>query len=313
LQSGRADDEEASKMSIPLRSILFVPGDSERKIEKSRGSNADALVYDLEDSVAQVRKPIARQMVADYLKGRSAKLGVAQWVRINPLISPECLHDLAAIVAAKPSGILLPKVDGPGDIQRVSHYLDALEAREGVPAGSVKIISVATEIARAPFTLGAYADAGLTRLFGITWGAEDLSADLGAATNADEDGQLALTYRIVRSFALLSAKACRVEAIETVYPDFRNLEGLRKSSVAARREGFTGRFAIHPDQIDVLNEAFSPSADDIAFAERVVAAFGAQPEVGAVGVDGKMLDKPHLVQAQKVLTMRDAFARRQPN
>jgi citrate lyase subunit beta / citryl-CoA lyase len=299
-------------MRVPVRSMLFVPGDSERKIEKSRGSEADALIYDLEDSVAEARKPLARRMIAEYLRGGGTKPGVAQWVRINPLTSRECLHDLAAIVAGRPAGILLPKAEGPADVQRVSYYLDVLEARDGVPAGSIGIIPVATEIARAPFALGAYADAGLARLFGITWGAEDLSADMGAATNMDDDGRLALTYRTVRSLMLLAAKACRVEALETVYPDFRDADGLRRSSVAARREGFTGRCAIHPDQVGVINEAFSPSAEDIAFAERVVAAFAAQPEAGAVGVDGRMLDKPHLTQARKVLAMRDAFAARRP-
>jgi citrate lyase subunit beta/citryl-CoA lyase len=299
-------------MRAPVRSMLFVPGDSERKIEKSRQCNADAFVFDLEDSVAETRKPIARRMIVEYLKSGAAKPNTAQWVRVNPLTSPECLHDLAAIVAARPAGILLPKAEGPADVQRVSYYLDALEAREGAPPGSIGVIPVATEIAQAPFTLGAYANAGLARLFGITWGAEDLSADLGAATNMDDDGQLALTYRTVRSLMLLAAKACRVEALETVYPDFRDTAGLRKSCTAARREGFTGRFAIHPDQVDVINAAFSPSAEDIAFAERVIAAFDAAPGVGTVGVDGKMLDKPHLTQAQKVIAMRDAFATRQP-
>lgn len=294
--------------SVPTRSMLFVPGDSERKIEKSRGCNADALIYDLEDSVAEARKPIARGMIAEYLKSGAAKSGTAQWVRVNPLTSAECLHDLAAIVAGRPAGVLLPKAEGPADVQRVSYYLDALEAREGVPIGSIGVIPVATEIARAPFTLGAYADAGLTRLLGITWGSEDLSADIGAVTNMDDDGRMSLTFRTVRSLTLLAAKACRVEAIETVYTNIRDLAGLRKSSIAARREGFTGCLAIHPDQVDVINAAFSPSEEDIAFAERVVAAFAAQPDAGALAVDGKMVDKPHLTQALKVLAMRDAFA-----
>ncbi len=296
--------------SVPLRSILFVPGDSERKIEKSGSSNTDGVVYDLEDSVAQTRKPLAREMIASYLRQGGRKSGATQWVRVNPLTSPECLLDVAAIVGGHPAGLMLPKADGPADVMRLSHYLDVMEAREGVPAGSIKIIPVATEIAHAPFTLGAYAEANLTRLFGITWGAEDLSADIGAATNMDDDGRLSLTYRIVRSWMLLAAKACRVEALESVYPNFRDHEGFRRSCTAARREGFTGRFAIHPDQVDIINEAFSPNADDIAFAEKVVAAFAASPDAGAVGVDGKMLDKPHLTQAQKVLAMRDAFAAR---
>ncbi len=297
-------------MTIPVRSLLFVPGDSERKIEKSRASNADGLVLDLEDSVAQARKAIAREMTAVHLKSGNFRQGTAQWVRINPLSTPEALQDLAAVVAGKPAGILQPKVDGPGDVRRLSYYLDALEAREGLPIGSIAILPVTTETACSPFSLGSYHQAALTRLFGLTWGAEDLSSAVGATTNQDEDGRLSLTYRMVRSFTLLAAKACGVEAVDTVYPDYKDTGGLKKSCVASRREGFTGRFAIHPDQVDIINETFSPSADDIAFAERVVAAFASNPDVGTVGVDGKMLDRPHLQQARKVLAMRDAFTSR---
>lgn len=296
-------------MSVPIRSMLFVPGDSERKIEKSRASNADALVLDLEDSVAPARKAFARETIAAYLKSAASAARVAQWVRINPLSTPEALLDLAAIVAGKPAGILLPKADSPADVQRLSHYLDVLEVREGLAAGSIVVIPVATETARAPLSLASYPDADLPRLFGITWGAEDLSAAIGASTNVDEDGRLSLTYRTVRSLTLLAAKACNVEAVETVYPDYKDLEGLRKSCIAARREGFTGRFAIHPDQVEVINAAFSPNADEIAFAQRVVAAFAAS-DTGTVGLDGKMLDRPHLKQAQKILAMRDALASR---
>ena len=296
-------------MSRPLRSLLFVPGDSERKIEKSRASTADALVLDLEDSVAPARKAFARATIAALLKSVAGATRVAHWVRINPLSTAEALLDLAAIVAGKPAGILLPKADSPADVQKVSHYLDALEAREGLTVGSIAVMPVATETARAALSLASYPDAGLTRLFGITWGAEDLSAAIGASTNTDDDGRLSLTYRTVRSLTLLAAKASNAEAVETVYPDYKDLEGLKKSSVAARREGFTGRFAIHPDQVDVINAAFSPNADEIAFAERVVAAFAAA-DTGTVGLDGKMLDRPHLTQAQKILAMRDALASR---
>lgn len=297
-------------MSLPMRSMLFVPGDSERKIEKSRASNADALVLDLEDSVAPARKAFARATIAEHLRSTAARTRAAQWVRINPLSTPDALLDLAAIVAGKPAGILLPKAESPADVQKLSHYLDALEARDGLTVGSIAIVPVATETARAPLSLGAYPDAGLTRLFGITWGAEDLSAAIGASTNVDDDGRLSLTYRTVRSLTLLAAKACNVEAIETVYPDYKDLTGLEKNCIAARREGFTGRFAIHPDQVDVINAAFSPNAGEIASAERVVAAFAAAADTGTVGLDGKMLDRPHLTQAQKVLAMRDAFASR---
>jgi citrate lyase subunit beta/citryl-CoA lyase len=294
----------------PVRSLLFVPGDSERKLEKSQSSRADGVVLDLEDSVARARKPLARQMVAQHLKAGKYAPGTSQWVRINPVDTPESLLDLAAVVGGRPTGILLPKAAGPGDVQTVSLYLDALEAREGLEPGSTLILPVVTETAHASLAIGEYRSAHLPRLFGLTWGAEDLSADIGAASNSDADGRLSLTYRMVRSLTLLAAKACRVEAIDTVFPDYRNPEALRASCIASCREGFTGRFAIHPDQVDVINEAFSPSAADIAHAEKIVAAFAAAPDAGTVGLDGKMLDKPHLTQAQKVLLQRDALAPR---
>lgn len=295
--------------AAPIRSMLFVPGDSERKIEKSQASRADALVLDLEDSVAPARKATARAMVAEMLAGAGGG-GPALWVRVNPVSTPECLADLAAIVRGRPAGILLPKADGPQDVVRVGHCLDALEARDGVAPGAIRILPVATETPRAALALAEYRHPAPSRLFGLTWGAEDLAAAIGAAANTDEDGRLSLTYRTVRSLTLLAAKAAQVEAIDTVYPDFRDLDGLRRSAIAARREGFTGRFAIHPDQVEIINAAFSPSETDIAFAERVVAAFAAMPDTGVVGVDGKMLDRPHLVQAGKVLALRDAYARR---
>lgn len=294
--------------AAPIRSMLFVPGDSERKIEKSRASTADALVLDLEDSVAMARKPEARGLVAGVLaEGPSA--GPALWVRVNPVDTADCLPDLAAVVRGRPAGILLPKAAGPLDVIRVGRYLDALEVREEVEPGSIAIIPVATETPRASLALGDYSDHHLPRLFGLTWGAEDLAAALGAASNTDEDGRLSLTYRTVRSLMLLAAKANDIEAIDTVYPDYRDLDGLQRSSIASRREGFTGRFAIHPDQVAMINAAFSPSEADIAFAEKVVAAFAAAPDTGVVGVDGKMLDRPHLIQAQKLLALRDAYAR----
>jgi citrate lyase subunit beta/citryl-CoA lyase len=297
-------------MIVPVRSMLFVPGDSERKIEKSRRSGADAVVLDLEDSVAPGRKTFARELVAATLRNDIFPKTTAVWVRINPLSSSEGLHDLAAVVPARPAGILQPKVDGPSDVSRLSFYLDALEVRDELPPGSIEILPVVTETARAPFSLGKYQDAGLTRLMGLTWGAEDLSAALGAFANTDEDGRWSLTYRTVRSLTLLAAKACDVQLIETLYADFRDEAGLRSSCIAARREGFTGRFAIHPDQVATINQAFSPGPEEIAFAERVVAAFAAQPDAGTLGLDGRMLDRPHLNQARLVLAMRDALQQR---
>lgn len=287
-----------------------MPGDSERKLEKSRESTADALVLDLEDSVTDARKSHARNLVAEYL-GESAGSGFpALWVRINPLTTPDALLDLAAVVAAGPAGIVLPKAAGPEDVSRLSDYLTALEVRDSRPRGEIGIIPIATETARASLSLPRYPDHGLPRLTGITWGAEDVSADIGAASNVSDDGRLALTYRTLRSLTLLAARASGVGALDAVYPDFRDLDGLRDTCIAACREGFTGALAIHPAQVDVINEAYSPSEEAVAYAEKVLAAFEADPDAGTVGLDGKMLDKPHRVQAEKVLAMRDALAER---
>ena len=294
-------------MSAPLRSILFVPGDSGRKLEKSLGFGADALMIDLEDSVVPARKPVARELAAAFLHANSASPGVRIWVRVNPLGSEDILPDLAAIVGAKPAGILLPKSEGAADVRRLSHYLDALEAREGLANGSTRIMAIATETAAATFALGEYRGAGMERLCALTWGAEDLSADIGASTNRDPDGRLSLTYRMVRSNLLLAAKAAGVMAIDTAYPDYRDLVALHEALEVSRREGFSGALAIHPAQIEPMNAAFSPSEEDIRLAEKIVAAFSADPDAGTLGIDGRMYDRPHLVQAQKILAMRDAF------
>ena len=291
---------------MSLRSFLFVPGDSERKLVRGMASGADALILDLEDAVAPARKPTAQAMVAAFLLAHPGPRTTALWVRVNPL-DEGGLDDLAAVVRAGPDGIVLPKVDGPADVLRLHHMLDVLERRDGV-AAPIRIMPVATETARAPFALGQYAGAALPRLHGLTWGAEDLGAALGASTNQDPAGGWAPTYRLVRSLCLLGARAAGVEPVETLHADFRDLDGLRRSSLAAAGEGFTGRLAIHPDQVPVINAAFVPSPDAVAHARRVVAAFEANPDAGAVGLDGAMLDMPHLKQAQAVLARHGAYA-----
>ncbi|MGI4800855.1 MAG: HpcH/HpaI aldolase/citrate lyase family protein [Janthinobacterium lividum] len=290
---------------MSLRSFLFVPGDSEKKLGKGAGSGADALILDLEDSVAPSRKELAREMVADYLAGPAA--GPEKWVRINPL-DEGGIADLAGIVRPGLAGIMIPKIDGAADVARLGHYLDLMESREGLSPGSLKILPVATETAKAPFGLGDFAAAVLPRLYGLTWGAEDLSTALGASTNRDGGGSFALTYRIVRSMCLLAARAAAVEPVETLYADFRDHEGLAADCAAASREGFTGRIAIHPAQVAGINAAFSPSEAEVAHARRVTEAFAAQPNVGTVGLDGMMLDIPHLKQAQRVLARHTAHA-----
>jgi citrate lyase subunit beta / citryl-CoA lyase len=285
-----------------LRSLLFVPGDSERKLGNAESCGADALILDLEDSVAPDQKSRARESVAAFLKdrvkaGRKSQL----WVRINPLDTPLALTDLAAVAAAAPDGLVLPKATGPVDVARLSRHLDELETQAGLDLGSIRILPVATETAAAPFKLGEYAAAGLERLWGLTWGAEDLATALGASRNRDPSGEWTFTYNMVRSLTLLAARAADVQPIDTVYVDFRDEAGLRSSSRASRADGFTGRLAIHPAQVSVINASYVPSPEEVAHARRVVAAFDAEPGAGAVGLDGKMIDIPHLKQARAVL------------
>lgn len=292
---------------LPIRSFLFIPGDSEKKLGKADDCGADAIIFDLEDAVALARKPVAREMVPAFLNERPKGQRRSElWVRVNPLDTPFTLEDLAAIVPAAPDGIMLPKVNGPQDVATVSNYLDALEIAFGVTPGSIRILPVATETAISPFRLGDYAGAGLSRLYGLTWGAEDLSSAIGASSNLDASGQWALTYRMVRSLCLLGAHAAGVEAVDTLFVDFRDNDGLIASSRQARAEGFSGRIAIHPAQVAGINLGFSPSAEEIDFAQRVVDLFAANPDSGTLGLDGKMLDIPHLKQAMKTLAMHEA-------
>jgi citrate lyase subunit beta/citryl-CoA lyase len=293
-----------------LRSWLFIPGDSDKKLAKADGSGADALILDLEDSVASPHKEIARAKVYAFLKQRPIGTRKSElWVRINPL-NDAALADLAAVVGACPDGIMLPKIDGTSDVLRLGLYLEALEVREGLMPGQIRILPVATETPVAALRLAEFASIRLPRLTGLTWGAEDLSAAIGASSNLDENGELALTYRWVRSAMLLSAKAAGVQAIDTLYVNFRDPDGLRASCRAAAREGFTGRIAIHPDQVAIINETFAPSDEDVRYAQRVVAAFETQSGSGTVGLDGKMLDIPHLKQARQVLAAQQRYQER---
>ena len=281
-----------------MRSLLFVPGDSERKLVKAESVGADGLVLDLEDSVAADRIEIARRMVRDYLQSHRDRSRTRLWVRVNPLSTEKTLPDLAAVVAVGPDGIMLPKVNSAADLRLLDNYLTALEVREGVERGCIRILLVATETAPAIFNLGDFG--GVTpRLWGMTWGAEDLPAALGASTNRDEAGNLEFTYRLARSLCLLAAVAAEVEPIDTVFTDFKDAKGLLREAQAARRAGFTGKIAIHPDQVEPINQSFTPSAEEIEYAERVIKAFSSG--AGTVGLDGKMLDMPHLKQAQRLL------------
>lgn len=286
---------------VSARAWLFVPGDSERKLAKAESFAADVLILDLEDAVSAERRPAARVLVREYLASHRTRTSQL-WVRVNTLSSPEALPDLAAVMPGAPDGIVLPKTDSGADVARLAHYLSALETREQIPDGRTRILPVATETARAVFQLGSYADVS-PRLAGLTWGAEDLPAALGASTNRGPDGELAFVYQLARALCLAGAVAARVQPVDTVYPDFRDSAGLEKTCARARVDGFTGKIAIHPDQVPVIQRAFSPSESEVAHARRVIAAFRASPGAGTVGLDGQMLDKPHLVQAERVLAL----------
>ncbi|MCS5498246.1 CoA ester lyase [Cnuibacter physcomitrellae] len=292
-----------SSASAPrIRSMLYVPGDDDRKLAKVDSSPADAVVLDLEDSVAPERRAVARDKVRAFLDARPrASRSLQLWVRINAL-DDAALVDLAAVVGGDPDGIVLPKVDGPDDVTRLEHCLDALEVREGLEGGSIVICAVATETPDAVLRLPEYASARFTRLAALNWGAEDLSAAVGAATNVDEHGRWTLTYRWARSAVLLAAKAAGVQALDTVHVDFRDLDGLAAATRESALEGFTGRVAIHPDQVEPINRVFTPSAEDIALAESIVAAFEqASGPTGTIGIDGVMYDIPHLKRARRLL------------
>jgi citrate lyase subunit beta/citryl-CoA lyase len=279
-----------------MRSWLFVPGDSEAKIAKGRGSGADALILDLEDSVALSRKGEARAIVAAALLG--ARDGPQIFVRINPLSSGMALADLAAVMSAGPDGIVLPKTDSGADVTLASHWIDAFEAAAGIVRDRTKILPIASETGKSVFSLGTYSD---RRLVGLTWGAEDLPAAVGAVSGRDADGSLTDLCRLARSLCLAGAAASGVPAIETVYPDFRDSDGLRAYLARGRRDGFSGMMAIHPGQVPIINEMMTPSAEEVAFARAVVDKFAESPGAGVVSLEGKMLDMPHLTQARRVL------------
>ena len=282
-----------------LRSLLFVPGDSERKFARGSTSGADVLILDLEDAVAPSQKQAARARVAGLLDDRSAR-DWAFFVRVNALDTGLTLDDMAAVAKPGLDGLLIPKTNGAADIVRIGHYLDALEARAGMPVGAVKLAVVATETPTAMFALGSYAPAH-PRLVGLTWGAEDLAAAIGATDNKEPDGSWTFPYQVARAQCLFAAAAAEIAPLDTLYGDFRDPDGLERSCRDARRDGFTGRIAIHPDQIEIINRCFTPSDEEAAHARKIVAAFEAAPDAGTLGIDGKMYDIPHLKAARKTL------------
>jgi citrate lyase subunit beta/citryl-CoA lyase len=283
-----------------MRSLLFVPADSGSKLDKAMASGADGVIVDLEDSIAPERKDIARKAALEFLKIAKGKKGPRLLVRINGLDTGMTDADLDAIVPGAPYAILFPKAEGGATVTHVDAKLTAREAIAGLPEGSIKILAQTVESAAGLFSAGTYRNCS-ARLIGMTWGPEDLSAELGAEANREADGALTEPYRIARAMCLYGAAAAKVPAIETIHVDFRNADVLRKDTEIARRDGFAGRLAIHPAQVPVINEVFTPSPAQVDKARAIVAAFEAQPGAGTVGIDGKMYDRPHLVRAQALL------------
>ena len=282
-----------------MRSFLFVPADSERKLAKGPASGPDALILDLEDSVAANRKAVARDMALAYLKA-SDRRGPKLYVRVNALDTGLTLTDLATVMQGRPDGIVFPKCVGQADLDKLATWLDALEAREGIPAGATRILTIATESAAAVLALAAQ-PARHARLVGHSWGGEDLMADLGALAKGPAPGQYDDTFKLARTVNLMASVAAGVVAYDTVYPDIRNVEGLRAESLDARRMGYGGKIAVHPDQVAIIHEVFTPSDAEIDWARRVIATFEGNPGAGVLTLDGKMLDRPHLVLAQRLL------------
>ncbi len=295
---GTRDEMTIRAETFAARSWLFAPGDSATKIAKATASDADIVLIDLEDAVADSEKPRARMLAHDFIARQDAGRERI-WVRVNPIDGPHTLADLAAVMPARPGGIMLPKVDGRPDVERLDHYLSAFEAVHGIAQGVTKVIVLVTETAGAMFTTGDYKDA--PRVVALTWGAEDLAESIGASSNRDADGRYGFTYELARSLCLLGAAAAGVAAVETIHGDFRDPDGLRRRAEQVRRDGYRGMLAIHPAQVDVINRAFSPDADEIAEAQAVVDLFAANPGIAAIGYKGEMLDRPHLARAERLL------------
>ena len=277
------------------RSFLFVPADSERKLRKAVDAGSDALIVDLEDSVTPDARPAAREFARDFVAGKTNV-----WVRINALDTEDSILDLQAVMPSAPVGIVLPKPRGAQDALKLARILDGLEEEHGVDPGTTRIMPICTERPGALFALDQYTD--LTpRLAALSWGAEDLSAAVGAAESRDQDGNWLPPYELARSLCLFAAAAASVVAVDTVYTDFRDGDGLANYAARARRDGFTGMLAIHPAQVDVINASFIPSDEELSRAARIVALFDENPDAGTLSLDGQMVDRPHLIQAERIL------------
>ncbi|GLS33846.1 citrate lyase subunit beta / citryl-CoA lyase [Mesorhizobium albiziae] len=288
-----------------MRSLLFVPGDSEKKLEKGFQSGADVVIVDLEDSVAPANKAAARTVTADFIRARRKDTAASIYIRVNDLSTGLTDDDLASVIAVAPDGIMLPKANGSADATHLSAKLRVHEAEHGLADGATKIIAIMTETAAGVLAAPTWRDTN-PRLAGLTWGAEDLSAAIGARATRDERGRYTDVFRFARTMTILAASASDVAAIDTVFVNFRDTNGLRAECMEAERDGFTGKMAIHPAQVEIINEAFTPSAESVSHAREVADAFAAAGNPGVVGIGGKMYDRPHLRLAERLLARAKA-------
>ena len=294
-----------------IRSWLFVPGDSERKLAKARKNSADALILDLEDAVSDDRQRLAREITRDFLRENSERTRQQLWVRVNPLDHDFSLFDLAAVMPGKPDGIVLPKVYSANEVNRLADFLSALEAREGLEIGATKILSIATETAASLLTFHTYLENVTKRVIALTWGGEDLAASLGAGDNKRlTSEEYDDPYLYAKTMCLATARAIDAQPVGCVWVNFRDLDGLEEDCFRDRRTGFVGKIAIHPDQSEIINRTFTPSDKEIAYARKVVDLFEKNPGMGTLGLDGKMLDMPHLKQARNMLTLENQIKMR---
>jgi citrate lyase subunit beta / citryl-CoA lyase len=290
---------------MPMRSWLFVPGDSDSKLEKVIGYGADAVIVDLEDAVAPNEKPRARLLARKFLERHSQSIvageRTALWVRVNPLDGPLWREDVAAVMPGKPQGLMVPKAAGPEQLQALAAELYGMEPRLGIAPGSTQILPLVSETPAAALGISSYLSASLPRLAGLTWGAEDLSAAIGASRKRDTNGNWTEAFRMVRAQVLLTAHARGVMAVDTLHADFRDTEGLKRIAAESYADGFAGMLAIHPAQVPIINEAFTPGEAEIAEARAIVNAFAANPGAGTLSLDGRMIDQPHLEGARRLL------------
>ncbi len=281
-----------------MRSMLFVPGDRPERFAKAEASGADAVIFDLEDAVAASNRPRARVEISNYLK--MSDRHVPLWVRINPIETPDALPDLAAVAFARPDGIVLPKARNGDDVRRLDHWLEILETAHGFDVGVIQVIPLITESASAVLNVASFAPAP-SRVLGMTWGAEDLAADLGSLGNKDAAGEYEPPYVVASTMCLYAAAAAGVWAIETVDTETKDMAAVERRARASRRAGYVAKLAIHPAQVAAIHAAFTPTADEVAWAQRVLEAFRASGGKGAIQLDGKLLDRPHVRQAERIL------------